>query len=385
NTELTILFNLQICIDYGILFLIIYHTGFLENPFVFFFVFHIMLTSFIFTKRLVLFYMFILVVLFSVVTVIRYYDILNVLFTVFSLRTIPEKEIIIVRNAIALDATLIITAYLVTDIKHRIIRRGKLIELELNKYKTLERAKSNFILQVTHELRGPLAALKGYHEMMLKGIAGEIQEKTKTIIGKADRRTRNLITIIDEMIDYAYMKSEEDIEFQKTPVNIREILEANVDMFEGAAKQKNIKLLLVCPKFVFIAANSDLLNIIMSNLVTNAIKYSDGGTTVTIAVDYEGSEVHIQVKDEGMGIESSELPNIFEEFYRTRRAREVDRDGTGLGLSIVKKAVDSLGGRVTVYSELNKGTSFHMYFKKDINITSTEVGNEQKNGTYHRR
>lgn len=383
--ELTILFNLQICIDYAILFLIIYHTGFLENPFVFFFVFHIMLTSFIFTKRLVLFYMAVLVILFSAVTIFRYSDIFITIFTGFTLRLVPEKEIIIVRNAMALMGTLIITAYLVTDIKHRIIKRGKLIELELNKYKTLDKAKSNFILQVTHELRGPLAALKGYHEMILKGITGVILDKTKTTIEKADRRTRNLITIIDEMIDYAYMKSEEEIKFEKTPVNIREILESNIDMFDSTARQKNIRIVLQCPKYLIIASNSDLFNIIISNLLSNAIKYSGSGTTIVLEVDNEENEIHLQFKDEGMGIESSELPNIFEEFYRTRRAREIERDGTGLGLSIVKKAVNSLGGRVTVYSEINKGTSFHIYLKKDTIVYSTEDDNGQKNDTYHRR
>ena len=71
--------------------------------------------------------------------------------------------------------------------------------------------------------------------------------------------------------------------------------------------------------------------------------------------------MHLFVRDQGYGIEPEELDKIFEEFYRTRKARELERDGTGLGLSIIKRAVESLGGRLTVYSELNKGTTFHIF------------------------
>ena len=75
----------------------------------------------------------------------------------------------------------------------------------------------------------------------------------------------------------------------------------------------------------------------------------------------EGIEIHIRVIDNGIGIQPGEIEKIFEEFYRTRRAREIENDGTGLGLSIVQKAANLLQGRISVYSELNKGTRFHIY------------------------
>ena len=82
---------------------------------------------------------------------------------------------------------------------------------------------------------------------------------------------------------------------------------------------------------------------------------------VTIAARRGDDEIHLRVSDTGYGIEPDQLEQIFEEFYRTRRARELERDGTGLGLPIVKRAVETLGGRITVYSELEKGTTFHIY------------------------
>ena len=103
------------------------------------------------------------------------------------------------------------------------------------------------------------------------------------------------------------------------------------------------------------------MNIIFSNLISNAIKYSPAKTTVTVNAEKDKDKVHIMVKDEGIGIKSDELDRIFEEFYRTRRAREIIKDGTGLGLSIVQRAVEALNGKISVYSEEGKGTTFHIY------------------------
>ena len=114
-----------------------------------------------------------------------------------------------------------------------------------------------------------------------------------------------------------------------------------------------------------VKASRDLLDIILGNLITNAIKYSSPNTTVSVNAEEENGEAHLMVKDEGMGIAPEELAKVFDEFHRTRRARKIEQDGTGLGLSIVQKAVNMLNGKVTVYSEVEKGTSFHIYLPRD--------------------
>lgn len=283
-------------------------------------------------------------------------------------------DLIFIR-AIGLCTTLIISSYLITSIKKRIEERGKKVEVELNHYKSLDKIKSNFILQVTHELRGPLAALKGYHEMILKGITGETNNKTKDTIKKADRRTENLLIIIDEMIDYSYMKSEEEVRFAKSEVRMRSVIDYNLDLFLNQAKEKDIRLVSNCSKDLIIWSNRDLLNIILNNLISNAIKYSLKGKTVTVNAEEDNEQIYLLIKDRGIGIKPDELNKIFEDFYRSRKAREIERDGTGLGLSIVKKAVESLNGKITVYSEEQKGTTFHIYLPKSIPEKTTNGGN----------
>jgi signal transduction histidine kinase len=376
--EMTSVFHFQVVGDYLILFFLIYLTGFLKNPLVYYFVFHVVLTAFIFPRKTVFAYIISLISCFILTTVAQWSGWIPSFASIPGLPTLGDSSVSSVLHIFALVSTILFTGYLITTIMERVEEQGQRTELELDHYKRLDQAKSNFILQVTHELRGPLAALKGYHEMILKGITGEISERTEKSLQRANQRTQNLLNIIDEMLDYAYMKSEEDKQYEIDVLSLKESLNHNFELYQILAKGKSIKLLISCPAGLTVTASRDLLDIILGNLITNAIKYSSPETTVTVSAEKANGEVHLTVKDEGMGIEAEELEKVFDEFHRTRRARKIEQDGTGLGLSIVQKAVNMLNGRVSVYSEVGKGTSFHIYLPhyhqkaKDTETSVTE-------------
>jgi signal transduction histidine kinase len=130
------------------------------------------------------------------------------------------------------------------------------------------------------------------------------------------------------------------------------------------ARAKGIRLVANAPRGLMLLANRDLVRIILGNLTSNAIRYSPAGSTVTVTAEDEGGAIHLVVRDEGMGIEAEELEKVFEEFYRTRRAREREKDGTGLGLAITKRAVEALDGRMQVHSEVDRGSAFHVFLPK---------------------
>ena len=353
------IFHAQVVCDFVLLFFLVYFTGFLENPFCYFFVFHILLTAFIFNSRTVYAYAGALVVLIAGTFLAEYlglvphYRLWSATAGSYLGQNLPR--------AAGLVSILLISAYLITSIKRRLEEQGQRCEVELDRYKNLDKIKSNFILQVTHELRGPIAAVSGYHEMLLRGIGGQCTPKALDLLRKADHRTDNLLTIIDEMIDYAYMKSQEEVRPVRSRQGLRGVIEENLELLETQAAAKQITLAANCPKDLCVPATRDLLKIILGNLVHNAIKYSPPRSTVSVTAQAEGPEVHILVRDEGYGIEPEELEKIFDEFYRTRAARQLERDGTGLGLPIVKRAVESLAGRISVYSELGKGSTFHIF------------------------
>ena len=385
--ELSKFFSVQVYLDYILLFLLSYFTGFLENPICYYFVFHIMLTSFIFSSGIVFIYVGGLLFFLIAVMVAEYFAVIPHYSLSKTSSSIYYDQMLI--RGIGLCTTLIFTAYLNTSIKKRIEEKGKRIEIELDRYKSLDSIKSNFLLQVTHEIRGPIAALKGFHEMILKGITGENNPRTTDTIRKANRRTDNLLTIVDEMIDYAYMTAEHRINSGTTEIRIKDIIDANIDQFSSLAGEKEIEFSSNCAKNITLTTSSDLMNIIFSNLISNAIRYSLPKSTVTVNAEKYGDMIHIMVKDEGIGIKSDELENIFEEFYRTRRARELERDGTGLGLPIVQKTVDSLRGKITVYSEEGNGTTFHIYLPLTRNKWTDHHeprggNNEQQPNSHHR-
>ena len=358
--QMTAFFHIQTIGDYLFLFLLVYFTGFVSNPFVYFFVFHIVLTSLIFPRRIVILYALSLIVVFAGTAIAVERNVLP-FYSLFKLSLIDiERSEYLDIQTIALVVTLGIVGYLITSIKAKIEERGNRVELELDRYRSLDRAKSNFILQVTHELRGPVAAVKGYHEMILKGITGDITEKTAGMLGRADHRTRNLLNIIDEMIDFAYMKSEDEIEYDTMDIGLLDVLKYNADLFATMAKAKQIGIHVSAAKDLSVKANRDLLNMILGNLVTNAIKYSPESSRIDISAHLADEQVHISVTDQGMGIEQNDFEQVFEEFYRTRSAREIERDGTGLGLSIVQKAIGLLGGSLALNSEVGHGTTFHI-------------------------
>ena len=372
--EMDVIFHLQALGDYIFLFLLVYFSGFLENPFAYFFLFYIMLTSIIFTKSVVYRYVAGLILVILGVSLAEYFKVIP--HYTLTESTLTSYRDLLIPRFVGLCSTLIISVHLITNIRERIEEKGRKVEVELDRYKNLDRIKSNFILQVTHELRGPLAAVSGYHEMMLRGITGEITDRTADTLKKADRRTENLLTIIDEMIDFAFMKSEEENQYVRALLPLKETITENIRNHENHAQQKNIHLHSYCPRNLEAFANRDLINIILGNLINNAIKYSEPGKTIHVDAELTGKEVHLLVKDEGYGIEPEEMDKIFEEFYRTRRARQLEKDGTGLGLPIVKRAVESLGGRITVQSEFEKGTEFHIYLPVAETKNSKTLGGD---------
>ncbi len=359
KSELAVFFNVQICCDYLLLLLLVYFTGFLENTFAYFFVFHILLTAYIFSADLVFVYVGVLVAVFAGTAAAQYLR----LIPHFPLFPRPPEAYLseLLPRGIGVCATLAISGYLGTSIRKRLEEKVQRVEVELDRYKSLDRIKSNFLLQVTHELRGPLAAVNGYHEMITRGITGAVSQKTLETVGRATRRTDNLLTMIDEMIDYAYMQTDK-VHFEPARMILRDLIEANVEALSPQAEAKRIRVEVKCVADLCIRASRDLGNIVLSNLLSNAFKYSPDGSTVTVTAVQEHAEVCLEVRDQGIGIAPEEMHHIFEEFYRTRRAREIERDGTGLGLSIIKKAVETIGGRITVASQVDTGTTFQIYF-----------------------
>lgn len=233
-------------------------------------------------------------------------------------------------------------------------------------YEALKRqdeAKGEFIMLMTHELKAPLTAIQGFLNVMRKGYAGTMTPKQLELVGRIERRIKSALAVSAALLDI-YQWESRGKEARWVPVAINRQIGRTVDLFEGVAREKGLTLTAECPpEEVTLMATEEDIEKILNNLVTNAIKYTAAGG-VWIGLSASENRVVLRVADTGMGIAPEDRPRIFDQFFRSRKAKAVDPEGRGLGLPFVKKIVESLGGRIEVSSEEGKGTQFSLFFRR---------------------
>jgi len=230
--------------------------------------------------------------------------------------------------------------------------------------KRLENVRRDFVANVSHELKTPIASIKGFVETLLDGAAEDPADRRR-FLDIVARQADRLASIIEDLLALSRIEqSEEAGNLPRDPVAIADLLAAVVADCQPRAADRAIRLELSCPDALVAAVNAPLLEQAVINLVDNAIKYSDPGRTVRLSADEEpagpagGAAVRIVVQDEGRGIDAEHLPRLFERFYRVDKARSRKLGGTGLGLSIVKHIVQAHDGTVAVQSEPGVGSTF---------------------------
>ncbi len=228
----------------------------------------------------------------------------------------------------------------------------------------LENVRRDFVANVSHELKTPIASIKGFVETLLDG-AGDDPADQRRFLSIIARQADRLASIIEDLLSLSRIEQSEGTgNLPRESALIADLLSAvTVDCLPRAG-DRSIQLDVSCDPHIEAEINAPLLEQALINLVDNAIKYSDPGRTVWITVGVEteatgrGPAVVITVRDEGCGIEAEHLPRLFERFYRVDKARSRKVGGTGLGLSIVKHIVQAHGGTVAVESEPGVGSTF---------------------------
>jgi two-component system sensor histidine kinase/response regulator len=219
----------------------------------------------------------------------------------------------------------------------------------------LDRFKSAFMLEVAHELRAPVTALQSFLLAMLKGYVSADQQQD--ILRQAIGRSQELLDLIDDLLNLAAAKEDQAPQKRKT-LSLAEVLEDVAPLMRVQAEEKGISFAMEVHQRPSVEANSNQMRQLWTNLISNAIKYTPAGGKVTITLDEEGEWAVGTVEDTGIGIASEDQAKIFEEFYRTAQAKEVEPRGTGLGLPLVKRIVEGHGGTIKVESALGQGSRF---------------------------
>jgi two-component system phosphate regulon sensor histidine kinase PhoR len=253
-----------------------------------------------------------------------------------------------------------------------IIRNSKpvryiLLLNDITEFEKLSERKSEFITNVSHELKTPLSSIKG----ALETLKEELPKKARPFIKIMERNLERVIKIVDNLILIAFLEQHE-ISLDTRLVNLRKLFLDLKRLFNEKLKEKRLILKITLePETQVIMADPFLLEVLFANLLDNAIKYNVERGKIFINVLKENHYVKITVEDTGIGIPQELLPRIFERFYVGDRSRARELGGTGLGLAIVKDIVLRHNGEIKVESKINEGTRFIVtlpsYYKGDKN------------------
>ena len=240
--------------------------------------------------------------------------------------------------------------------------KGALLVInDVTQLRRLENMRSEFAANVSHEIKTPLTAIKGFVETLYQGAVDDPAEVDR-FLGIIQKHVRRLTTIIDDLMYLSRL--EQDGEARRLPLAnnpVAEVIRTAVGLCRTKADEKRITVELVCEEGLTAAMDTELMEQAVVNLLDNAIKYSPAGSRIEVEARRNQQEISIHVRDQGMGIPARHLPRLFERFYRVDKARSRNMGGTGLGLAIVKHIVQAHGGRVTVESTRQRGSTFTLH------------------------
>lgn len=228
---------------------------------------------------------------------------------------------------------------------------------DISELRRLENLRQDFVANVSHELKTPLASIKAFAETLRLGAINDADNNMR-FVSRIEEQAKRLHRLILDMLQIARVESGTET-FEITQVSIKHVMDSCLAHYAATAERNKIGVIVQPPdQPVYASADEDGLRTICDNLVSNAIKYTGQNGTVTVRWRAHDGMAEIEVQDTGIGIRAEHHSRIFERFYRVDKARSREVGGTGLGLSIVKHLAQAFGGTVQMSSEEGKGSLF---------------------------
>jgi len=245
------------------------------------------------------------------------------------------------------------------ELELKVQQRTKELTVALAEVQQISKMKSEFISAVSHELRTPLTSIKGYASLLITGKVGELPDRVKERLEKINKHSDNLVQMINDLLDIARIESGRT-EMRFLEHDVPSIVDNVFDLLTPQLKDKNIQFVAnVTPGSPSIKMDSNQIERVFINLISNAIKFTPENGTITATVSHDNKHISVSVADTGIGIKEEDLAKLFSEFYRVDNPINQNVKGTGLGLALAKKIVQAHGGKIWVESEVNHGTTFH--------------------------
>ena len=384
--------NMEITTDLLVLAALIHYSGGIENPFAFYFIFHIIVSGTLLSPKEAWLQAAVAIAVFcGMVELERAGVIAHIHVPGLAPPELFQSSLFVLATVVAFASTICLAVFTAISITKLV--REKQAESETligqlqeayRKLDQLERSKSQHMRRVSHELRAPMGAIQNLLAMLEDGLAGDGRESERELAARAGRRTDQALKLVDDLLILARTQ---DARFTVTmkEVSLQHAINDVVGGLRPRADKSGVALMVDIPRNLpHVLGDPEALEQLFTNLAANAVKYTPKGGEVRISAVDRGNQVMVKVADSGIGISDEDLPHVFEEFYRGENAREFAEQGTGLGLSIVKSIADLHGAQIRVESETGRGTTFEVTFPTSA-MGSTQTAEEGNDGPYAER
>lgn len=241
-----------------------------------------------------------------------------------------------------------------------------------DKSREFDRMKSEFISSISHDLRTPLHTIKGFNRLMLSGMVSDPQAQ-REFYETIDRETNDLESLIDDLLDVSRLESGR-FAIQKREVAMKDVVSEVIERMRGMAGPKDISLKAKgFSSLPVMYADRDRIGRVLMNLLNNAIKFSEQGSSISVMGEADGECLVTRVTDHGIGIPRDALAHVFDRFFQVDRPEQTALGGNGLGLYISKQIIDAHGGRIWIESEIGKGTTVNFTLPLNETVEKPET------------
>jgi signal transduction histidine kinase len=348
----------QIVGDLFILAAILHFSGGIENPFSFFFVFHMILASILRSQRQSYLQATLAVLLFAGLIVLEAAGVLpHYHLTGFAGQGLYANRTFVLGFLFVFTVTLYLVVYMTTSISEQLRTQQNDLEKANSLLEEKDQVKNQYVLRVTHDIKGHLAAIQSCLEIVFNGMVGPLNEKQKDLVERAYRRTTKCMAFVTALLKLTRMKLSGHLEMER--FSLKNCILSSLASVQNRAQAKSIAVHhQIDPAVEDVLGESVLIEETLTNMLFNAVKYTPDGGQVGLEATPDGEFIKVRISDTGIGIPPAELPRIFEEFYRAENARAVERDGTGLGLAFAKEVIERHGGCIWAENNPGGGSTF---------------------------
>ncbi|MDR4506972.1 MAG: HAMP domain-containing histidine kinase [Candidatus Brocadiaceae bacterium] len=361
----------QIVADWIALIFLSHYTGGIESPLIFYFIFHVIIAAILLSRRGCYLQITCAFVFLSCLSILEYNkSIPHISIKALFANPVYNNGHYLVSMLFFFATSLYASGYLATTIAHHLRKReAEAVVLKntiadaYTKLEAMDKEKTAFTYKVTHELRAPLGAIQSLLKSIEEGYAGDVPAKAKELIIRSEKRTKALLVLINDLLDLVSGKINKERKGEMKRVDGNDAIKNTIHLLQEKAKEKGVNIITnTTSKPLQLTIAPDDLELILTNLIDNAVKYTKKGGTATVNTAIGEGAVKIEISDTGIGIHKEDLHKVFDEFYRGSNAKALETNGTGLGLSIVRNLINRYGGNIDVKSELGNGTTFTVSF-----------------------